>query len=123
MEEVLCTVLHHYPSITLTSFMSSYKDGGLTYFQIEVLYDNAMKIKDRDYRIIGAFHGITFDDKKVVPADQLPEGVSDPRKFVFGDPKSYENMGQEERDKLTQEMMGNHKQWSSGGGIGGRKDV
>lgn len=122
MEEVLCSVLHYYPSITLTNFMVGFKEGGLTYFQIETLFENAMRIKNQEYKIIGAFHGISFDDEKAVSSAELPEGVSDPRKFVFGDPNSYEKLGQEEREKLTQEMMGNHKQWSSGGGIGGSKN-
>lgn len=63
-----------------------------------------------------------MSDDKVVPKSELPEGVSEPKKFVFGDPDSYKNMNEEDREKLTQEMMGNHKQWSSGGGIGGKKN-
>ena len=122
MEEVLCRVLHHYPSISLLNFTTGFKYGGLTFFQIETLFENAVKLKAQEYKIVGAFHGVSFDDKKAIPSDQLPEGVSDARKFVFGDPNSYKNLGQEEREKLTQEMMGNHKQWSSGGGIGGSKN-
>jgi hypothetical protein len=79
--------------------------------------------KDAEYRIIGAFHGISLSDDKVVPKDQLPEGVNDAKTFVFGDPGTYEKMSQDEREKLTQEMMGNHKQWSSTGGIGSVKHV
>ena len=60
--------------------------------------------------------------EKTVPKSELPEGVSEAKKFVFGDPSSYDSMSQEEREELTQEMMGNHKQWSSGGGIGSKKN-
>jgi hypothetical protein len=123
MDEVLCYVLHHYPSITLNNFCTGYKKGGLTYYQIECLFHNTMQQKDAEYRIIGAFHGISLSDDKVVPKDQLPEGVSDAKTFVFGDPDSYKKMSQEEKEKLTQEMMGNHKQWSSTGGIGSVKNV
>jgi len=33
--------------------------------------------------------------------------------FKFGDPDSYKNMSQEEREELTQQMMGKHKAWDT----------
>ncbi len=96
--------------------------GGLTYNQIETLYENSISYKEREYEIIGAFHGISLSGEKAVPKSELPEGVSDAKTFVFGDPDSYKSMSLEEKEQLTQEMMGNHKQWSSGGGIGSKKN-
>lgn len=119
MDEVLCYILHHYPSIRLENFYTSFKSGGLTYSQIETLFDIYSSQKSDEYEIIGAFHGISTKDS--VPKSQLPEGVNDAKKFVFGDPESYKNMSEDERQKLTEEMMGNHKEWSSSGGIGGTK--
>ena len=121
MEEVLCTILHHYPSVSIKNLTSSFKSGGLTYIQIESLYEYSMIYKDKEYRIIGAFHGISVGDKSV-PTSELPDGVDDAKSFVFGDPDSYKKMSQEEKEELTQKMMGNHKQWSSGGGIGSVKN-
>lgn len=117
----MCYILHYYPSVKLEQFYSSFKKGGLTYYQIETLFELSSKHRMEEYEIIGAFHGISPSNKDVVPKSQLPEGVSDHKKFVFGDPDSYKNLSSEERENLTQEMMGNHKKWSSSGGIGGKK--
>lgn len=95
--------------------MATYKNGGLTWDQIEGLFNSAIKRKNDDYKIIGAFHGVEIGDgEKSVPKSELPQGTT-AKTFVFGDPDSYKNMDQNEKQKLTETMMGNHKQWSSGG--------
>ena len=32
--------------------------------------------------------------------------------FMFRDPKDYEHLSKEEKEKLTQEMLGKHKGWA-----------
>ena len=71
-------------------------------------------------KIIGAFHGFTLSDEKTVPKEQLPAFVEKQELFVFGDPSQYEKMTTEERQELTEKMMGNHKTWQSSGGLGGK---
>ena len=50
----------------------------------------------------------------------LPEGVENPKEFVFGDPNAYDKMSEEEKEELTQKMMGNWASFTKGGGIGGK---
>lgn len=118
---MLAALLKNYPSLSLKSFYSPFLHGGVTYKQMEKLFSLLQKQKDEEYRIIGAFHGISFSDEKTVPKDQLPGFVKSPDLFVFGDPAAYEKMDQNERQALTEQMMGNHKQWQSSGGLGGKK--
>ena len=56
-------------------------------------------------------HGAKFDEDeehifKEPPTEETPDG------FKFGDPKDYEKMNPEEREKLTQKMMRMHKKWA-----------
>jgi len=48
--------------------------------------------------------------------DSKGERIKQTRKkkdlFQFGDPKDYEHLSQEEREHLTQQMMGKHKIWA-----------
>ena len=39
-------------------------------------------------------------------------------KFMFKDPEEYKDMSQEEKEKLTQEMMGIHRSWARSSPIG-----
>mgnify|MGYP001082970850 CR=1 FL=1 len=55
-----------------------------------------------------AIHGVTFNEDpplvKTKPKANVIPG------FAFGDPADYEEMPQEERQKLTDKMMGVHRQ-------------
>jgi len=54
----------------------------------------------------GAFHGVKFDDEptKTAKPKQVSGGTP-------GDPDSYNHLSMEERQRLTEEMMGRHKAW------------
>ena len=117
IDEVVCTILHEYPSITLNHFTASFRDGGLTEPQVETLFAEAGKRNHQKNAIIASFHGYELSDSTdtsgstVVKRDELPPGVSNPKTFVFGDPKDYEGMSDDQKAQLTQEMMGNHQNW------------
>lgn len=61
-------------------------------------------------------HGIDLDKETgVVETEGNQEAATIKKKpmdgFKFGDPDSYKDMPQEEREKLTQQMMARHKAW------------
>jgi len=122
MDEVICKILHFYPSVNLRQFSIGFKAGGLTYPQIEKLFELRETERTEEFRIIGAFHGIDIsgDGKKSVSREELPTGIDKPEHFVFGDPDSYKGYSQEEKEALTQKMIDNHRQWAPVN-IGGEK--
>lgn len=117
IDEVVCLVLHEYPFTTINHFTASFRDGGLTEPQVETLFCEAVKRNNRQNAVIASFHGYEISDSTnssgstVVQKDHLPPGVSNPKTFVFGDPKDYEGMSDDQKAQLTQDMMGNHQNW------------
>ncbi len=53
---------------------------------------------------MASIHGIDIDKAK----KEKEEADS----FLFRDPKDYKHLSKEEKEKLTQEMMGKHKGWA-----------
>jgi hypothetical protein len=72
-----------------------------------VMFEHSEKrIVDR-FKMDAAIHGVKLEDEPKQasqPAQQVRGGIS-------GDPDSYSHLSMEEREKLTQEMMGRHKAW------------
>jgi hypothetical protein len=68
--------------------------------------------EDEEYlRFQASIHGVKLGGSERAPTasdDNLEKIVP-----LFGDPKDYESMSQEEREELTRKMMGKHKQWAS----------
>ena len=114
-----------YPFTKIENFTNSYKQGGLTYGQVDCMYTKMLKKRADNMRFLAAIQGIDIVDKsgeKVVSRDELPEGVENAKEFVFGDPDSYTKMSDEEKEKLTQKMIGNWANFAKGGGIGGKNE-
>ena len=53
-------------------------------------------------------HGAKFDDDNAGEKTTQQANV-DPEVPLFGDPKEYANMSDDEKESLTQKMMGKHK--------------
>lgn len=51
-------------------------------------------------------HGVQFKDN---PPFTESKGKNEISGFAFGDPEDYKKMSKEERQKLTDKMMGKHK--------------
>ncbi len=60
---------------------------------------------------MAAIHGIDIDKAKKEKEKEEADG------FLFRDPKDYEHLSMEEREKLTQEMLGKHKGWEDREGM------
>lgn len=76
----------------------------MTLGQIITLYEHYQKEELDKFKLRASLFGVSFDDKKKKETDQ-----SD---FMFKDPEEYKNLPIEERKKLTEKMMRNHKKWA-----------
>lgn len=111
-----------YPFCKIEQFTNSYKQGGLTYSQVDCMYVKILKKRSDNMRFLAAIQGIDINKSgpTAVTPEELPEGIEDPKEFVFGDPEAYKNMSDEDKDALTQKMMGNWGNFAKGGAIGGK---
>ena len=90
-------------------FRLSYIEGGLTIQQVQALYETYCKRIHEEREFLAAIHGIdTKGGDKKKDADQIEQKQGLP---LFRDPSEYEGMTQEEKNKITQEMMGKHRGW------------
>ena len=72
-----------------------------------VLFEHSEKrIVDR-FKMDAAIHGVKLEDEQPRETVRAPKA----RGGVSGDPDSYSHLSMEERERLTQEMMGRHKAW------------
>jgi len=73
-----------------------------------VLFEHTEKRMVDRLKLEAGFHGIKLDDD----APKSQGATSAPKaKGVPGDPDSYSHLSMEERQRLTEQMMGNHKAW------------
>lgn len=86
-------------------YKRSFKEGGVTFGQLLVLYEHAQKREIDRYKFQATLHGA---EPKDMPAVERKEA----RPFKFGDPEVYKNMPPEEQKNLTEQMMQAHKQWA-----------
>jgi hypothetical protein len=85
-------------------YQRSFKDGGITFGQLIVLFEHSQKREADQRKFQAAIVGATFkDDASEAPAKK--------DNFMFGDPEDYKKIPIEERQKLTESMMSKHKQW------------
>lgn len=68
-----------------------------------------MKEEEEALRFQAAIHGVKLKEtgRATSSKDNLKKAVP-----MFGDPKDYESLTQEEREELTEKMMGKHKIWA-----------
>lgn len=108
--------MEFYPQYRIDDFFHKHGwEGGLTLPQVRTLYTCAMKRKGDDYRFQALLHGVNLDDSSSSSSSskkpqQQPQNQSLP---IFGDPEDYSHLSQEEKDKLTQNMMRQHQSWAN----------
>lgn len=76
------------------------------------LFDNIQKSKEHELKFQAGIHGVELKDSNN-HADRV-DNLERPVPF-FGDPDEYKHLSVEEREQLTQKMMGKHKTWAKGG--------
>ncbi len=72
-----------------------------------VLCEFQQKAEFDKLKIQAAFFGVNLDGE----TKKEKKAVKEENVFTFKDPKEYEHMVPEERKKLTEKMMGKHKEW------------
>jgi len=75
-----------------------------------VLFEHTEKRMVDRLKLEAGFHGIKLDDD--APQSQGEPKRASKAKGVPGDPDSYSHLSMEERQRLTEQMMGNHKAWA-----------
>ncbi len=86
----------------------SFRDGGLTFDQLIFLYQSHIKRENLKLKIQASIHGIQIDDELVdsnISSQQTTVAKKQESNFLFRDPKDYEKMDTEERERLTKKMM------------------
>lgn len=86
----------------------------MTYKQAMTLYRHAQKREEQRMRFEVHLHGMTMQDEADTPLSKTRQTVEVPQDFAFGDPSSYDGLSKEEKQKLTERMMGMHQKWSKG---------
>ena len=85
--------------------------GGLTKKQFDFLYDAYQSKLAREYEFQAALHGTSLKGGK---KQSKKEPQSDNTKVpLFSDPEEYTNISPEEREKMTQAMLGKHRSWAA----------
>ena len=108
-EEAIAAVCRWYGYRLEDFYIKSFLQGGLTYNQIIGLYEYKLKEDEEHLRFQAAIHGAKLKEtgRAFSSEDNLNATVP-----MFGDPKEYESLSQEEREEMTKKMMGKHKLWA-----------
>lgn len=71
-----------------------------------------MKTRWEHYKFLAALQGVDLD-KQVNKAPKNKKDLQD--NVIFGDPEDYKKMSEEERNKLTNQLMVKFKDWAGTG--------
>jgi len=86
-----------------------------------VMYEHSEKRMVERLRFDAGVHGIKLDGDDDTPQARVAPKV---KGGVSGDPDSYSHLSKEERQRLTEEMMGGHKAWDQiNKPLGGREGI
>ena len=106
-ESVVTTICEVYGYRLHDIYSKSFKEGGLTQGQIEVLFKDYQERFYNQMVFQAGIHGVDLKEgsegkteKKEETGHQMP---------AFQSPEEYEQLPKEERDALTKKMMGTHK--------------
>lgn len=109
--------MKHFPQYRLEDFYRKhYWQGGLHILQIKRMHEYIAEDEKAKNKFQAIIHGIDLDkaSKKKGDKKSLDEQEKKQDLPIFRDPDSYDEMSQEERDRLTQKMMRKHRQWAHG---------
>jgi len=113
--------MENFPQYKLWDFYNKrYYQGGLHIFQVQLMFEHAMERKNNEYRFFAALQGIDLDKELKKKGQKTQSQTLDDQQKkqnlpLFRDPEEYKDMSQEERERLTQEMMSQHKNWAESG--------
>jgi hypothetical protein len=77
------------------------------------LFSNLQKIKQDDFKLQALLVGVDLDkETKKRPTKNSQTIQEDPDIPIFGDPEKYKEYSEEEKQKITDQMMQKHKSWA-----------
>jgi hypothetical protein len=94
-------------------YQKHYWQGGVTLNQVHVLYEQAIKRKNEEYRFFALLHGADPDADGTERQDNSHKQQNSQSLPLFQDPEKYSHLSKEERDELTAKMMGKHRNWAN----------
>ena len=113
--------MEKYPQYRLEHFYSySFREGGLTLQQAHILFLHSMEREsEKEYqrmKFIANIMGANIDDSESKNQNKDVQQDLDKKEKeqdlpLFRDPSEYDEMSNEEREKLTNQMMSKHKKW------------
>lgn len=81
--------------------------------QVKILYEQAVLREIEERRFQASIHGIDLSkenkQQNTSTAIEAPKNQSLP---IFQDPKEYNHLSTEEKEELTNKMMGHHRKWA-----------
>ena len=94
-------------------YNTRFLDGGPTYKQVIALFNHAQDDRKGYYIFMGAIHGVDIlkEESKTNTKRKHIEKDKQQQVLVFGDPETYKNLSDNEKQQLTEEMMKSHKNW------------
>ena len=88
-------------------FQKRWRDGGLTFSQLTVLYDHLQKQRTEEFKIQAKLHGVQIkgeEESKFTTKDGKEVPLT-----LFKDQSEYADMTEEEKQRETERMMKSHK--------------
>ena len=76
----------------------SFRQGGLTFSQLQVLYDHYQDRRYKEMRFTASMQGVDLD-KELAKKKEIDM-------TTFKDPRDYDHLSVKDRRKLTQKMIG-----------------
>ena len=110
-------MLRHYPAYRIEDFyIKTYREGGLTYQQFIFMHEMADEAEYDQNRFVAAIHGIDIEaeaDNTSPLVSDSPRKSSTPSSMLFRDPKEYSHLSDQERQELTEKMLGHWRPMGS----------
>jgi len=75
------------------------------------MYEHSEKRIVEQFKLTASLHGYSIEGNVAETPKRSSEGAPVIKGGVSGDPDSFSHLSMEERQRLTEEMMGRHKAW------------
>jgi len=75
------------------------------------MYEHSEKRIVEQFKLTASLHGYSIEGNVAETPKRSSEGAPVIKGGISGDPDSFSHLSMEERQRLTEEMMGRHKAW------------
>ncbi len=109
--------MENFPQYKLWDFYKKhYYQGGVHIFQVQRMYEHTMDRKYSEHRFYAALQGVDLDKElkkkgHKTQSEELEDQQNKQDLPLFRDPDEYDHLSDEEKEKITQDMKKQHKNW------------